>query len=84
MVGLPLTGAYWILYWLARSSSELTGESKRDTVKKAAKLAVYEAMMMKPNSHQVAAIRRPDRCLGASPPPCGQSENYNFSPFKSE
>lgn len=27
-------------------------------------------MIMKPKSHQVAATRRPERFLGASPPPC--------------
>ena len=59
-----------MLYWAARSSSELTGEFRREMVRKAAKLAVYEAMMMKPNSHQLAVTRRPDRCFGVSPPPC--------------
>lgn len=67
---VPFCGAYWTLYWVDKSSSELTGESRRDTVRKAAKLAVYEAIMMKPNSHQVAAIKRPDKCFGDSPPPC--------------
>jgi len=43
----PFNGAYKILYCLAKSSKLSTGVSKRDTVKKAAKLAVYEAMMMK-------------------------------------
>jgi len=69
MVSLPLSGAYWILYCDAKSSSELTGDSKRETVRKAAKLAVYDAMMMKPNNHHVAAINLPDRCFGVSPPP---------------
>ena len=45
------------------------GVSNLDTVRKAAKLAVYEAMMMKPKSHHVAATRRPERFFGASPPP---------------
>jgi hypothetical protein len=35
--------------------------SKRETVKKAAKLAVYEAIMIKPKSHHVAATKRPSR-----------------------
>ena len=39
------------------------------TVKKAAKFAVYVAIMMNPNIHQVAATSLPDRALGASPPP---------------
>lgn len=63
-----------ILYCLDKSSSDSIGVSRRDTVKKAAKLAVYEAIIMKPNSHHVAATRRPDRFFGASPPPC--ERNY--------
>lgn len=43
----PFNGAYRILYCFARSSKLSTGVSKRDTVKKAAKLAVYEAIMIK-------------------------------------
>lgn len=58
-----------ILYCLARSSKDSIGESRRDTVRKAAKLAVYEAMMMNPKSHQVAATNLPDKFRGASPPP---------------
>ena len=60
---------YSILYCLLRSSKLPTGVSNLDTVRKAAKLAVYEAMMMNPNNHQVAATSLPDKFLGASPPP---------------
>lgn len=42
----PFSGAYRILYCFDKSSSDSTGVSSRDTVKKAAKLAVYEAMMI--------------------------------------
>lgn len=42
----PFIGAYKILYCLARSSSDSTGVSRRETVKNAAKLAVYDAIMM--------------------------------------
>lgn len=69
MADEPFNGAYWILYCLDRSSNDSTGVSSRETVKKAAKFAVYDAMIMKPNSHQVAATRRPDKFFGASPPP---------------
>ena len=62
-------GEYLILYCLDKSSNDSTGVSNLDTVKKAAKLAVYEAMMMNPKSHQVAATNLPDKFLGASPPP---------------
>lgn len=40
------SGAYRILYCLAKSSRDSTGVSKRDTVKNAAKLAVYDAIIM--------------------------------------
>ena len=62
-------GEYLILYCFERSSSEVMGASNLETVRKAAKLAVYDAMMMKPNSHQVAASSRPETFFGASPPP---------------
>ena len=64
-----ITRASLTLNWLARSSSDSTGCSSRDTVRKAARFAVYVAIMMKPNTHQVAASRRPDSARGASPPP---------------
>ena len=44
-------GEYLILYCFDRSSNDVMGVSNRETVKKAAKLAVYEAMMMNPKSH---------------------------------
>lgn len=62
-------GAYCILYCLDKSSNDSTGVSNRETVKKAAKLAVYDAIIIKPNNHQVAATKRPDKFFGASPPP---------------
>ena len=62
-------GENWILYCLAKSSNDSTGVSNLETVKKAAKFAVYEAMIINPNSHQVAATKRPDKFFGASPPP---------------
>ena len=43
--------------------------SRRDTVRKAARFAVYVAIMMNPNTHQVAAMSLPDSARGASPPP---------------
>ena len=51
---------HFILNWLLRSSRLPTGTSSLETVRKAARLAVYEAMMMNPNSHQVAATSRPE------------------------
>ena len=51
----PFIGEYLILYCLLKSLSVSTGVSSLETVKKAAKFAVYEAMMINPNNHQVAA-----------------------------
>jgi hypothetical protein len=62
-------GEYCILYCFDKSSNDSTGVSNRETVKKAAKFAVYEAIIIKPKSHQVAATNRPERFFGASPPP---------------
>ena len=67
-------GAYFVLNWFARSSNDSMGWSNLDTVRKAAKLAVYVAIMMKPNTHHVAAISLPDKALGASPPPVEDSD----------
>ena len=52
----PFIGEYLILYCLVKSSMDSTGVSNRETVRNAAKLAVYDAMMINPNSHQVAKI----------------------------
>lgn len=70
----PFSGAYCILYCLDKSSNDSTGVSSRDTVRKAAKLAVYDAMIMKPNSHHVAATSLPERFFGASPPPYAREQ----------
>lgn len=78
MAADPLRGAYVILYCLERSSRDSIGVSNRDTVRNAAKLAVYEAIIMKPKSHQVAATKRPDKFFGASPPPCKYKKSIHF------
>lgn len=57
------------MYCFERSSNDSIGESRRDTVRKAARLAVYDAIIIKPKSHQVAATSLPDKLRGASPPP---------------
>ena len=69
IVADPFIGEYWILYCFERSSNDSTGVSNRETVKKAAKFAVYDAIIMNPKSHHVAATSLPDKFLGASPPP---------------
>lgn len=45
------------------------GDSIRSTVRKAAKLAVYEEMMMRVKNHQMPPTIRVDRALGMSSEP---------------
>ena len=49
---------YFILVCLAKSSADSTGDSILSTVRKAAKLAVYELIMIKVKNHHIAAIIR--------------------------
>jgi len=58
-----LTLPYLILVCLAKSSADLIGESMRPTVRKAAKLAVYEEIMIKVKDHQIPATIRVDVAL---------------------
>lgn len=64
-----LTAPYSILVCFARSSAESMGASIRSTVRKAAKLAVYEEMMIKVKNHQIPPTIRVDRALGISSEP---------------
>ena len=57
------TDPYLILVCLARSSADEMGESMRSTVRKAAKLAVYDEIMMSEKNHQRPAIVRVDVAL---------------------
>ena len=54
---------YLIFVCLAKSSDDLMGESMRPTVRKAAKLAVYEEIMIKVKDHQIPATIRVDVAL---------------------
>ena len=54
---------YEISVCLARSSAELIGVSIRSMVKKAAKLAVYDDMMMSVKNHQALPTIRPAKDL---------------------
>jgi hypothetical protein len=51
----PITAPYLILFCLAKSSALLIGLLERVVVKKAAKLAVYEANMIKAKNHHIPA-----------------------------
>lgn len=54
---------YAISVCLARSSALSIGETIRSTVRKAARFAVYEEMMIKVKNHQTPPTIRPDRDL---------------------
>lgn len=51
----PLKAPYLILVCLAKSSALSIGESIRSTVRKAARLAVYEEIMIKVKNHHIPA-----------------------------
>lgn len=61
----PFKAPYFILVCLARSSALSMGESMRSTVKKAAKLAVYEEIMISVKNHHMPATIRVERALKA-------------------
>lgn len=55
-----------MVVWSARSSTDSMGTSIRCTVRKAARLAVYEEMMMRVNAH--LRRKRPGRHHGQGTP----------------
>lgn len=55
---------------MARSSGELIGVTIRSTVRKAARLAVYEEMSIRVKKNHEAAAIRPDTDLGDRSHPC--------------
>lgn len=57
------TVPYLILVCLAKSSADEIGESIRSTVRKAAKLAVYEEIMISVKNHHNPATIRVDVAL---------------------
>ena len=57
------TDPYLILVCLAKSSADEIGESIRSTVRKAAKLAVYEEIMIKVKNHHAQATVLVDTAL---------------------
>lgn len=59
----PFKAPYLILVCLARSSALSIGESIRSTVRKAAKLAVYEDIMIKVKNHHMPATIRVETAL---------------------
>jgi len=59
----PLSAPYLIFVCLARSSALSIGESILSTVRKAARLAVYEEIMMSVKNHHMPATMRVDTAL---------------------
>lgn len=59
----PLRAPYLILVCLARSSALSIGESILSTVRKAAKLAVYEEIIMRVKNHHIPATIRVETAL---------------------
>jgi hypothetical protein len=59
----PLRAPYLILVCLARSSALSIGESILSTVKKAAKLAVYDDIMIRVKNHHIPATMRVETAL---------------------
>lgn len=71
MVEPSLTAPYSILVCLAKSSAESIGESILSTVRKAAKLAVYEEIMISVKNHHIPPTILVERALGISSDPVG-------------
>lgn len=63
MVDPPLNVPYLMAVCLARSSTELMGEFILAAVRKAAKLAVYEEIMINVNRYHTLATIREDMAL---------------------
>lgn len=59
----PLSAPYFIFVCLARSSALSIGESILSTVKNAAKLAVYEEIMISVKNHHIPATILVDTAL---------------------
>jgi hypothetical protein len=51
-------------FWFARSSADSMGVAILSTVRKAARLAVYELMMMRVKNHQMPPTMRVEAALG--------------------
>lgn len=69
MVAPSSTAPYSIFVCLAKSSAESIGDSIRSTVRKAARLAVYEEMMISVKNHQMPPTILVERALGMSSEP---------------
>lgn len=69
IVDPSLTAPYSILVCLAKSSAESIGESILSTVRKAAKLAVYEEIMINVKNHHIPPTILVESAFGISSDP---------------
>lgn len=66
----PWIVPYAIFVCLAKSSADSIGETIRSTVKKAARFAVYEEIMINVKNHHIPPTIRVDTALGLMSDPC--------------
>merc|ERR1719219_1386009 len=66
----PSSTPYLIVVWVAKSSADSMGFSKVSTVKKAAKLAVYEEIIISAKKNHIPAKSLVDNEIGATSEPC--------------
>ena len=78
MVEPSLTAPYSILVCLAKSSAESIGESILSTVRKAAKLAVYEEIIISVKNHHIPPTILVERALGISSDPVRQQHREHY------
>ncbi len=64
MVEPPTRVPYLISLWSARSSADSMGVAIRSTVRKAAKLAVYDDRMIRMKNHQIPPTIRVEAARG--------------------
>ena len=69
MVEPPYIVPYWISLCFERSSAFSMGDDILSTVRKAARLAVYDEIMMRVKNHQIALTRRVELDRGATSEP---------------
>ena len=71
----PFREPYLIEFWSAKSSNVLISVAILSTVRKAARLAVYEAVIMVTANHQKLVTQRPAAEIGVSVEPCYNDQN---------
>ena len=75
----PYMEPYFILVWAARSPADSMGDTILSTVRKAARLAVYEEIIMRVKNHQTLATSLVEAALGGGKKDIGYTEMENGS-----